>query len=96
VQEGSVKWFNAVKGFGFITPDGGEDVFVNQTQIVAEGFRTLSAGDRVSFEVGNGPKGPFAAGVRKIEGAAVEPPPPDARRPEPRPALKGPSAQTRP
>jgi cold shock protein len=62
-----VKWFNAVKGFGFITPDGGEDVFVHYTQIKADGFRTLSSGDRVVFEIGQGPKGLFAANVRRVD-----------------------------
>ena len=63
---GSVKWFNDAKGFGFITQEGGEDVFVHHTAIQAEGFRTLLQGDRVEFEVVQGPKGLQAANVRKI------------------------------
>jgi len=61
---GTVKWFNESKGFGFITPeDGGKDVFVHFSAIVGDGFRTLAEGQQVSFEVENGPKGPQAARV---------------------------------
>ena len=63
---GTVKWFNDSKGFGFITQEGGEDVFVHQTQIQADGYRSLSEGDKVQFEVGRGPKGLQAQNVRKI------------------------------
>ncbi len=61
---GTVKWFNDTKGFGFIQMDGGEDVFVHQTAIVAEGHRTLSEGQRVEFEVTQGEKGPKAENVK--------------------------------
>jgi cold shock protein len=63
---GTVKWFNDAKGFGFITPDGGgKDVFVHHTAIQAEGFRSLAEGQKVEYEVTEGPKGPQAANVRK-------------------------------
>ena len=62
---GTVKWFNATKGFGFITPDeGGEDVFVHQSQIDMQGYRELQEGQKVTFEVTQGPKGKQASGVR--------------------------------
>ena len=67
MTQGTVKWFNAEKGFGFISPDGGaQDVFVHHSEIRAEGFRTLNEGDRVRFEVVDSPKGPRAANVTKI------------------------------
>ncbi len=62
---GTVKWFNESKGFGFITPsDGGKDVFVHFSAIASEGFRTLSEGQQVSFNVEDGPKGPQAINVQ--------------------------------
>jgi CspA family cold shock protein len=63
---GTVKWFNDAKGYGFITQEGGEDVFVHFTAIQASGFRSLAEGDKVEFEVTRGPKGPQAANVRKV------------------------------
>jgi CspA family cold shock protein len=66
MTQGTVKWFNEAKGFGFITQEGGEDVFVHFSAIEGEGFKTLADGDRVEFEVTKGPKGPAAANVRKI------------------------------
>ena len=61
---GTVKWFNETKGFGFIAQDnGGADVFVHYSAISADGFRTLREGQKVSFEVQQGPKGPQAANV---------------------------------
>ena len=66
MAQGSVKWFNDAKGFGFIKQDGGEDVFVHHTAIQSEGFRSLAEGDRVEFEVAKGPKGLQAQNVRKI------------------------------
>lgn len=64
---GTVKWFNDAKGYGFIAPDDkGADLFVHHTNIVAEGFRTLAEGQRVSFDPVEGPKGMQAANVRVI------------------------------
>ena len=65
--KGTVKWFNDSKGFGFIAPESGsKDVFVHQSAIVANGFRSLSEGDQVEFSIEQGPKGPSAANVQKI------------------------------
>ena len=67
MTQGTVKWFNGEKGFGFIAPDaGGADVFVHYSEIDAGGFRSLDEGQRVEFEVGQGQKGPQATGVRVI------------------------------
>jgi CspA family cold shock protein len=60
---GTVKWFNASKGFGFIARDGGEDVFVHHSAIQSEGYRQLEEGQRVEFEVDQGPKGAKASNV---------------------------------
>ena len=66
MQTGTVKWFNDQKGFGFITPDGGgKDIFVHHTAIVMNGFRTLQEGERVKFELEQGPKGPQATKVTR-------------------------------
>ncbi|HRC85381.1 MAG TPA: cold-shock protein [Thermoanaerobaculia bacterium] len=65
-EKGTVKWFNDAKGYGFISRENGPDVFVHHTAIMAEGFRTLNEGDVVSFEVGDGPKGPQARNVVRI------------------------------
>ena len=66
MTQGSVKWFNGEKGFGFIEQDGGEDVFVHYSEIQGTGFKSLDEGQRVEFEVGQGQKGPQATGVRAI------------------------------
>jgi CspA family cold shock protein len=67
MSEGIVKWFNAEKGFGFITPDeGGPDIFVHHTAIQMRGFRALEENARVSFEIVQGPKGPQASNVNKM------------------------------
>ena len=66
VPEGKVKWFNEKKGFGFIEQDGGKDLFVHPTAITGEGFKTLSEGQRVRFEVEETPKGPKAKNVQII------------------------------
>ncbi len=64
--KGTVKWFNASKGFGFIAKDDGGDVFVHYTAIQDEGFKSLSEGQAVSFDIVDSPKGPKAANVVKI------------------------------
>lgn len=66
METGKVKWFNDAKGFGFIAREDGPDVFVHQSAIEADGFRTLAEDDRVEFNVEQGPKGPSASNVRKI------------------------------
>ena len=67
MPSGTVKWLNDAKGFGFITPDaGGKDVFVHHTAIQSEGFRSLAEGQKVEYDVQDGPKGPQAANVRKV------------------------------
>ncbi len=66
MEEGTVKWFNDSKGYGFITRERGVDVFVHHASIISEGFRTLAEGDRVRFEVTEGPKGLTAKNVVKI------------------------------
>jgi CspA family cold shock protein len=66
METGTVKWFNDAKGFGFITRANGPDVFVHHTAIAAEGFRTLSEGDQVKFDVVQGPKGLQAANVTRV------------------------------
>jgi len=66
MMQGKVKWFNERKGFGFIEAENGTDVFVHFSAIQTSGFKTLQEGQRVSFEVQNGPKGPSAADVREL------------------------------
>ena len=65
MANGTVKWFNEAKGFGFISQEGGEDVFVHFSTIQGDGFKTLAEGEKVEFEVTQGPKGLQAANVRK-------------------------------
>ena len=62
-MNGTVKWFNADKGFGFITGDDGVDVFAHFSQIQIDGFKTLEEGQKVSFEIAQGPKGPQAENI---------------------------------
>lgn len=68
MARGSVKWFSAEKGYGFITPDDGtKDLFVHHSAIQAEGFRTLNEGEKVEYDVTQGQKGPQAVNVRKVQ-----------------------------
>jgi CspA family cold shock protein len=71
-EQGTVKWFNNDKGFGFIKRNTGEDVFVHHSSIQASGYRTLNEGERVEFDVKQGPKGLQAENVRRVEGGARE------------------------
>jgi CspA family cold shock protein len=66
VEEGTVKWFNEKKGFGFIVHDDGRDIFVHYSSIDMPGFKKLMEGDRVSFEIKEGDRGPQAASVKKL------------------------------
>ena len=66
MQQGTVKWFNADKGYGFITVDNGDEVFVHFSEIQGEGFKTLEEGQKVEFEVTQGNRGPQASNVQKL------------------------------
>jgi cold shock protein len=71
--QGRVKWFNDVKGFGFISGDGGQDIFVHHTAIIAEGYRSLKEGEMVEFDLEPGPKGLKATNVRRTGAVAAAP-----------------------
>ena len=66
MPEGTVKWFNAKKGFGFLEQENGDDVFVHFSAIQTDGFRTLNEGDKVKFDIVDGEKGPSAANVHRL------------------------------
>jgi len=66
MTKGKVKWFNAQRGFGYIEVEGGKDVYVHQSAIKMEGYKTLEPGDMVEFDIVEGPRGPQAANVKKI------------------------------
>ncbi|RZI49561.1 cold-shock protein [Lactococcus kimchii] len=65
MAQGTVKWFNATKGFGFITTEEGKDVFAHFSAIQTDGFKTLDEGQKVTFEVEDGPRGPQAVNIQK-------------------------------
>lgn len=65
-EQGTVKWFNSEKGYGFISRESGDDVFVHHSAIQGQGFKTLTEGDRIEFEVARGPKGLQAQNVVKL------------------------------
>ncbi len=67
MNTGTVRWFNSEKGYGFITKDSGEDVFVHYSGIVGEGLRTLEENQKVSFSIGEGERGPIAQNVTVID-----------------------------
>ena len=66
MTQGTVKWFNEAKGYGFITTDEGKDVFVHYSAIMGDVFKTLAEGQKVSFEITQGAKGPQASNVQKV------------------------------
>ena len=66
MANGTVKWFNDAKGFGFITQEDGPDLFVHHTGIMSDGFRSLAEGQQVTFDSSNGPRGPQATNVRVV------------------------------
>ena len=65
-KQGTVKWFNSSKGYGFIAHEGGKDVFVHFSAVSMEGYRTLNEGDKVEFSIEDSPKGPQATNVVKV------------------------------
>jgi len=78
MAQGTVKWFNDAKGFGFIEPDGGgADIFAHFSAVEMEGFKTLKQGSRVSFDVTEGPKGQLATNIQPVGSASHAHPPPE-------------------
>ncbi len=66
MQNGTIKWFNAKKGYGFITADDGKEIFMHYTALKMEGYKTINEGEKVQFEITNGEKGPQADNVTKL------------------------------
>ena len=73
-MNGKVRWFNDQKGYGFISAEGGKDIFVHHSAIIADGYKSLKEGQDVSFEIVDTPKGPAASNVVKVESAVTETP----------------------
>ena len=88
--QGTVKWFNDAKGFGFIQPEsGGDDVFAHFSAVQMDGFRTLKQGERVSYELVQGPKGSLAQNIRPLSAPAPSAAPSTAPDPAPDPDTEG-------
>jgi len=66
MQNGTIKWFNAKKGYGFITADDGKEIFMHYTALKMDGYKTINEGEKVQFEITNGEKGPQADNVTKL------------------------------
>lgn len=73
MPKGTVKWFSNQRGYGFITPESGNDIFVHFSAITGEGYKTLDEGDQVEFEITQGPKGEQATNVKRLEGGGAAP-----------------------
>ena len=92
MPQGTVKWFDGGKGYGFIAPDEGEgDLFVHHSSILGGDFKSLEEGEQVSYEIGQGKKGPQAESVRRLS-----PPPTPSRSPAPSPPSRGPAPSRSP
>ncbi len=92
MPQGTIKWFDGGKGYGFVSPDeGGGDLFVHHSSILGGDFKSLEEGEKVSYEIGQGKKGPQAESVRRLS-----PPPVPTRSPAPRTPARGPASSSSP